>query len=75
MCPDEVCTAVTVERRRLQRHRRGAIRVYGLLVATEPDFWAPLVTQEQFTHDKGRISNRNGYWLIVAGRLGPESTR
>lgn len=43
----------------------------GLLVATEPDFWAPLATQEQFTHDKGRISNRNAYWLIVAGRLGP----
>ncbi len=43
----------------------------GLLVATAPDFWAPLATQEQFTHDKGRISNRNSYWLIVAGRLGP----
>ena len=43
----------------------------GLLVATAPDFWAPLATQEQFTHDKGRISNRNGYWLIVAGRLWP----
>jgi predicted permease len=43
----------------------------GLLVATAPDFWAPLATQEQFTHDTGRISNRNSYWLIVAGRLGP----
>jgi predicted permease len=43
----------------------------GLVVATEPDFWAPIATQEQFTHDKGRIYDRNGYWLIVAGRLGP----
>ena len=43
----------------------------GMLVATEPDFWAPLATQEQFTHDKGRMSDRNGYWLIVGGRLGP----
>jgi hypothetical protein len=43
----------------------------GMLVATEPDFWAPLATQEQFTHDKGRISDRYGNWLIVMGRLGP----
>jgi len=43
----------------------------GLVVATEPDFWAPLATQAQFTHDKGRIADRNGYWLIVGGRLGP----
>ncbi len=43
----------------------------GMLVATEPDFWAPLAMQEQFTHDKGSLSNRNGYWLIAGGRLGP----
>ncbi len=43
----------------------------GLLVAIEPDFWAPLATQEQFTRDKDRISNRDGNWLIVGGRLGP----
>jgi hypothetical protein len=43
----------------------------GLLVATEPDFWAPLAMQEQFTHDKGRIADRDGYWLIVVGRMGP----
>jgi len=43
----------------------------GLLVATEPDFWAPLATQEQFTHDKGRVADRDGYWLIVAGRMKP----
>jgi predicted permease len=43
----------------------------GMLVATEPAFWAPLATQEQFTHDKGRITDRNSNWLIVAGRLAP----
>jgi hypothetical protein len=41
----------------------------GMLVATEPDFWAPLTAQEQFTHDKGRLTDRHGYWLIVAGRM------
>ena len=42
-----------------------------MLVATEPDFWAPLTTQEQFTHDKDRLSDRHGNWLIVLGRMGP----
>ena len=48
--------------------------ITGLLVGTYPDFWAPLTIQQQFTHDKGRLTNRQTYWLIVAGRLGPEST-
>ncbi len=47
----------------------------GLLVATAPDFWAPLATQEQFTHDKDRIANRNGNWLIVAARMRPGTDR
>ncbi|HET6169265.1 MAG TPA: ABC transporter permease, partial [Terracidiphilus sp.] len=42
----------------------------GMLVAMAPDFWAPLTKQEQFTHDKGRISNRDSNWLILVGRLG-----
>jgi predicted permease len=41
----------------------------GMLVATEPDFWAPLTAQEQFTHDKGRLTDRHSSWLIVAGRM------
>ncbi|HEY1897208.1 MAG TPA: ABC transporter permease [Terracidiphilus sp.] len=41
----------------------------GLVVATEPDFWAPITAQEQFTHDKGRLTDRHGYWLIVVGRM------
>jgi len=41
----------------------------GMVVAADPDFWAPLTAQEQFTHDKGRLTDRHGYWLIVAGRM------
>jgi predicted permease len=44
-------------------------RFAGLLVATEPDFWAPLTVQEQFTHDKGRITSLHSSWLIVTGRM------
>ena len=47
----------------------------GLLVATAPDFWAPLATQEQFTHNKDRITNTHKNWLIAAGRLEPGSDR
>ena len=43
----------------------------GILVATQPDFWAPLTMKEQLAHDPGRLANRNGFWLIVAGRLAP----
>jgi predicted permease len=43
----------------------------GLLVGTSPDFWAPLTLQQQFTQDKDRLTNRQGFWLIVAGRLRP----
>jgi predicted permease len=41
----------------------------GVLVATEPDFWAPLTLQEKFTHDKDRMTNLHSNWLIVAGRM------
>jgi predicted permease len=43
----------------------------GLLAAVEPDFWAPLTTVEQFTHDVGRLANRQGHWLLVVGRRRP----
>jgi predicted permease len=42
----------------------------GLIVATEPDFWAPLTLQHQFTQDKNRMTDRQAYWLIVEGRMG-----
>src|SRR5262249_23545583 len=47
----------------------------GLMVATEPDIWAPLTLQEKFTHDKTRLTSRDSYWLIVAGRMRSASDR
>lgn len=41
----------------------------GLMIATEPDFWAPLNTQETFSRDKMRLTSRDSYWLIVSGRM------
>jgi predicted permease len=41
----------------------------GLEIAIEPDFWAPLAMAEQITHDAGRLTNRNAYWLSGVGRL------
>jgi predicted permease len=43
----------------------------GLLVAIEPDFWAPVTMAEQILHDSGRLTNRQGYWLFAVGRLKP----
>jgi predicted permease len=43
----------------------------GLLVAIEPDFWAPVTVAEQILHDAGRLTNRRGYWLFAVGRLKP----
>jgi predicted permease len=43
----------------------------GLLVAIEPDFWAPVTMVEQILHDAGRLTNRQGYWLFAVGRLKP----
>jgi predicted permease len=44
-------------------------RFTGLMIATEPDMWAPLTAQESFTHDKGRLTSRNTSWLIVTGKM------
>ncbi|HXC87728.1 MAG TPA: ABC transporter permease [Candidatus Cybelea sp.] len=46
-------------------------RFSGLLVAIEPDFWAPLTAAEQILHDAGRLTDRHGYWLFAVGRLKP----
>ena len=43
----------------------------GLLVAIEPDFWAPATMIEQITRDSGRLTSRQGYWLLAVGRLKP----
>jgi predicted permease len=47
----------------------------GLMVAREPDFWAPLTAQQQFTQDKNRMTDRQAYWLIVVGRMGSRENR
>ena len=43
----------------------------GLLVAIEPDFWAPATMIEQVTRDSGRLSSRQANWLLAVGRLKP----
>lgn len=43
----------------------------GLVVATTPDFWAPVSLQARFTHDEHRLTNRHSSWLIVVGRMRP----
>jgi predicted permease len=44
-------------------------RFTGLMVGAGPAFWAPLTVQEKFTHDKSRLTSRDGSWLIVVGRM------
>lgn len=42
----------------------------GLMVGTNPDFWAPLTALERFHRDgDARFTSRSSYWLIVAGRM------
>jgi predicted permease len=41
----------------------------GLMVATEPDMFAPLTAEEEFTHDKSELKSRDSSWLIVAGKM------
>ena len=42
----------------------------GLMVGTAPDFWVPMAVEQRFMHDeKDRLTNRDSYWLIVAGKM------
>jgi predicted permease len=41
----------------------------GIMVGIAPDFFAPLAAQALFTHDATRMTSRDSYWLIVAGRM------
>ena len=43
----------------------------GLLVAIEPDFWAPVTMVERITRDSGRLTSRQTNWLLAVGRLKP----
>ncbi|HEY2859051.1 MAG TPA: ABC transporter permease [Terracidiphilus sp.] len=41
----------------------------GLMVGSELDMWTPLTGQWTFTHDKDRLTSRDTYSLMVAGKL------
>jgi predicted permease len=40
-----------------------------LTVGNAPDFWTPIAVQDRFTHDRERLTSRDAYWLIVAGKM------
>ena len=42
----------------------------GLMVGTDPDFWAPLTAMVRFRpDDQNRFTDRDSSWLIVAGKM------
>lgn len=42
----------------------------GLMVGTNPDFWAPLTAMVRFRpDDQNRFTDRDSSWLIVAGKM------
>jgi predicted permease len=47
----------------------------GVLIGTNPDFWAPLAMAPVFTQDAQRLTNESGFWLFGLGRLKPEASR
>ncbi len=46
----------------------------GIIVGNMPDFWAPLATTPEFTHDPNFLGNWNSFWLFGIGRLKPGVT-
>jgi predicted permease len=47
----------------------------GVLIGTNPDFWAPLAMAPVFTQDAQRLTNESGFWLFGLGRLKPEASK
>ncbi|MGB6191102.1 MAG: ABC transporter permease [Terracidiphilus sp.] len=46
----------------------------GLMVGTDPDFWAPLTAFGHLRHDDpNRLTARDSYWLVVAGKMRREA--
>jgi len=43
----------------------------GIIVGNQPDFWAPLATTFEFTHDPNFLGGWNSLWLFGVGRLKP----
>jgi predicted permease len=46
----------------------------GLLIGMGPDFWAPLAMTAAITRNQNFLTSRNASWLLVAGRLKPDTT-
>lgn len=48
----------------------------GLMIGTDPDFWAPLTAMIRFRpDDQSRFTDRDTSWLIVAGKMRQASDR
>jgi predicted permease len=48
----------------------------GLMVGTDPDFWAPLTAMVRFRpEDQNRFTDRDSSWLIVAGKMRQAGSR
>lgn len=43
----------------------------GIVIGTEPDFWAPLAASPALTHDPNLLGNWSSFWLFGVGRLKP----
>jgi predicted permease len=46
----------------------------GIIVGNQPDFWAPLATTFEFTHDPHYLDGWDSLWLFGIGRLKPGTT-
>jgi len=46
----------------------------GIIVGNQPDFWAPISTTFEFTHDPHFLGNWDTSWLFGIGRLKPGVT-
>ncbi len=47
----------------------------GVLIGSQPDFWAPLAMTTALIHDNDRLGNSDAYWLFALGRLKPDVPR
>jgi predicted permease len=43
----------------------------GILIGSQPDFFAPLAMTASLIHDPGRMGSDTSYWLLGLGRLKP----
>ncbi len=43
----------------------------GILIGSQPDFWAPLAMTPTLIRDRDRMSSNTSFWLLGVGRLKP----